>query len=319
MAVSLPAQLVKPLYVLYRYTDDVWKIVLHKGGGIDAVGSYKDHDDAAQPAPDGKFSQAFSRARSTVLELALCNKWDYFCTFTLDGQKHDRFNLYSFLDDFSQWIRNERKRTGADLRFLVVPEYHVKGGVHAHGLLSGIRSEDLRSFLDFDSPVPEKLLAAARSWDCRSWEPYRNKFGYCSCSPVQSAIGSAFYIAKYLSKDVDCRTNDYGRHLYRASRGLNRAERFAESCVFNRKLEDLCVHDSQFCKTGFATPSQRSAELRVDWAFPVQFDGMEILGEEDLWPELAPVDDTPADTDAVVAELEQFDQLFLGEMCGYDT
>ena len=113
MAVSLPAQLVKPLYVLYRYTDDVWKIVLHKGGGIDAVGSYKDHDDAAQPAPDGKFSSmkplaaadsAFTDLMTTKSEfriftekLPMRRSACFFRTTPIPSQNCCRKNLRNFI------------------------------------------------------------------------------------------------------------------------------------------------------------------------------------------------------------------------------
>ena len=318
MAITMPVPVCKPAHSVRCYTDDCWKVVTFRGGGIESVGAY--HDRAPEPPPDGKFRQAFARARSAVLEIALCNPWEYFATFTLDESKHDRFDLYRFLDDFSQWVRDERKRTGVDIKFLIVPERHVKGGVHAHGLLSGIDAAFLRRFGSFTEPVPTSLLNADRQFGCYSWEPYRLRFGYCSCSPVRDVIASAFYISKYLSKTFDERSGDFGKHLYRASRGLKRSEKVAEAYVYDSRLDVLCVHGGDFCKTGFVTPLQSSDRLRVDWAFPYQFDTLEMLNEIGLWPEQLEPADVPqdADVDAMCEQLEHYEQMIL-EGCGYDT
>ena len=321
MALSAPLPVCKPIHTVRSYTDDCWKVVTFKRSGIDSVGCH--YDRLPDPPPDGKWRQAFVRARSTVLDLALSNKWDYFATFTIDESKHDRFNLYGFLDDFSQWIRDERKRSGADIKFLVVPEYHAKGGVHAHGLLAGLDFGSLKRFGSFTDPVPAALLDADKRWRCYSWLPYHSKFGFCSCSPVRDVVASAFYIAKYLSKTFDDRASDFGRHLFRASRGLRRSEVVAEGYVYDQRLADLCVNQSYFCCSGFVTSRQSSESLRTDWAFPYQFRYLEMLNEDGLFPD--PVSDLvpaavpdAASVDSMCEDLAHYEQCVL-EGCGYGS
>ena len=60
---------------------------------------------------DSKLNDNLSRAKSHVKDLALCNVWDFWCTFTIDPQKYDRYNLKDFQRDFSEFIHNYNRRT----------------------------------------------------------------------------------------------------------------------------------------------------------------------------------------------------------------
>ena len=42
---------------------------------------------------DRKLFNSISRSRQAIYELALCNDWEYFVTFTINKRNHDRFNL----------------------------------------------------------------------------------------------------------------------------------------------------------------------------------------------------------------------------------
>ena len=83
---------------------------------------------------DSKLNDNLSRAKSHVKELALCNVWDFWCTFTIDPQKYDRYNLKDFQRDFSEFIHNYNRRTKEEqkVRYLLVPELHKDGALHMH-------------------------------------------------------------------------------------------------------------------------------------------------------------------------------------------
>ena len=49
-----------------------------------------------------KLDNSLSRSRQKIQEYILCNDFDFFCTFTLDQTKYDRYNLDKFIKDFSQ-------------------------------------------------------------------------------------------------------------------------------------------------------------------------------------------------------------------------
>lgn len=82
-------------------------------------------------------------AKARVNELALCNEFEYFCTFTQSDELRDRFDLKAFRKDFAMFVRNENRRREKKIKYLLVPERHKDGAWHMHGLLMGLTSDDL--------------------------------------------------------------------------------------------------------------------------------------------------------------------------------
>ena len=106
---------------------------------------------------EGKFSQAYSRARSVVFQLALCNDWDYFITCTIDGAKYDRYDLKKFYTDFSQWIRDFRKKYSCRIEYFFVPELHENGAWHLHGMIRGI-PDSMSSAISSENRIDRMLF-----------------------------------------------------------------------------------------------------------------------------------------------------------------
>lgn len=83
------------MYTVRQYGDNTAKIIWHK--------SLRDSGwESERPSKkkgsvnNGKLENNLCRAKSTVRELALCNDWDYWCTFTLAPDKHNRYDLESY-------------------------------------------------------------------------------------------------------------------------------------------------------------------------------------------------------------------------------
>ena len=122
---------------------------------------------------DVKSENNISRAKSRVFELALCNEWDIFLTFTLDPKKYDRDDLKKFQKDLGQFIRDYNKKYNLCIKYLLIPEEHKKGGWHLHGFLMGLPKSHLRLFtLSEKLPkyIREKLKSGQAVYE---WEPYR--------------------------------------------------------------------------------------------------------------------------------------------------
>lgn len=253
---------VSPLYTIHQFRADIFKVVAFKrrSGLEDTVFLHDREDDNHN---DTKLDNNFSRARSMVLQYALCNLWTYFFTGTLDKAKYDRFDLPTYMGDLSQWIRDKRKAYNAKFQVLLVPEHHDDGAWHIHGLLYGLPAHVL---CDFQPPAPRKLIEGG----FLNWPDYQAKFGYCSLAPIRDPIATAFYISKYVSKDLSRRAGDLGKHLYFHSRPLRKAEKASDVYFPNRGLDDLCVHDYDFCRTGMV--------FDAPWYFPMAWDGAD-------WPE----------------------------------
>ena len=131
---SIP-ELVRADYNIYRYTDEIYKVIRFKSTAPVFVSGEKKQ----RKGNEFKLDPAISRARRSVLELGLCNDWKYFVTFTFDKEKHDRSNLDLLHKTFIQWVRDQRKKyPEISFRFVLVPEPHDKGGWHFHGVFSDI-------------------------------------------------------------------------------------------------------------------------------------------------------------------------------------
>lgn len=263
--ITNPPELVRADYSIYKYTDKIYKIIRFKSTVIPLRladrSKFEKHDD--------KLPAALSRARRVVLELGLCNPWEYFCTFTISKDKHDRFNLVKWRDTFTQWLRDQRKK-GYDIQYLLVPERHKDGAWHMHGFFSGITpllvtfAEERKQGMK----VPDKLVDKGYL----DWPGYREKFGFCSFGVLQDPVAAAFYIIKYMTKEMQVKSMAVGLHLYYCTQGLNRSEKHGEIFGVCSYLDQFLQNDYEFCKTGMT-----HTKHALGWEFAMEYMDFEPL------------------------------------------
>lgn len=182
---------------------------------------------------DCKLENSLSRTKSCVLELALCNHWDWFVTLTLDPGKFDRFDLPLWRKTFAQWVRNYNRLHNTHIAYLLIPERHKDGAWHMHGLLSGL---------------PDGMLVV-NDYGYMDWPAYARKFGYISMGKVRDRERVSKYITKYITKDMAGRAAELHAHLYYASKGLKRAEVVhAGYAVFGDGFAPDYCNEYMFCK-----------------------------------------------------------------------
>ena len=199
----------KGTWSLYQYGKDTYKLVFYLA---DLNGKKINLHNSENSSPDERLSNSISRTKSTINELALCNEFTHFCTFTQDKQLRDRFDLDAFIKDFSMFVRNENRGREASgrskIEYLLIPEQHKDGAWHLHGLLKGLDNKDLvkneHGYLD--------------------WVRYRSRFGFFSVSLIRSKRRCANYVTKYVTKDINKTAIKAGRHYFYASQGLKRKE-----------------------------------------------------------------------------------------------
>lgn len=251
---------------VYRYTDQIYKVVqwkrvmLHLGPGPAAEQQHHDH----------KLEQSLSRTRRVILEKALCNPWDWFCTFTISEDNFDRTDLKTWHAKFAQWLRDQRKK-GYDIRYLLVPEKHKKGTWHCHGLISGIPESELISFAEMDkqgyrSANGKRLPKSLRLSNYRNWPAYQNKFGFCSLGKIKNPVAASFYVSKYITKEQDRMVQDVGLHSYYASRNLQGATKHVDFFGRDPGIDRLLVNKYEWCSTGMT-----HVKDHCDWSFCQEF------------------------------------------------
>ena len=71
---------ISPLYSIHQYSEEIYKVVAFKGVRDPANPRVRDKEH--EQHYDAKLNEAFCRAKSLVLQYALCNPWDFFFTGT---------------------------------------------------------------------------------------------------------------------------------------------------------------------------------------------------------------------------------------------
>ena len=187
--------------------------------------------DDVSKSENARFSQSISRTKSRVFELAACNEFQYFCTFTQDEKLRDRFDLSDFRKDFAQLVRNINRGRETKIKYLLIPEQHKNGAWHMHGLLTGLQSDDLRPF-ELTENIPERLKKMIRNGTAvYDWTRYRRAFGYFTCTEIESREACAKYVTKYISKDLQKTVRESGEHLFFASQGLKGRQTLIKNCA----------------------------------------------------------------------------------------
>lgn len=215
---------------------DSWFCYLYGGGakvvyikhGKKASQSKIENNNTAtlsQRDKDLRLSQSVSRTKSTIFELAMCNEFTHFCTFTQDKNKvADRYDLPTFQKTISRYIRNQNRGRESKIEYLLIPEQHKNGAWHMHGLIKGLTDADLREFT-LNDRLPNKIRAALKEGKkIYNWEKIAKKFGYFTASPIESHIACGKYITKYITKEIVKNNLKSGAHSYFASQGLKRRE-----------------------------------------------------------------------------------------------
>lgn len=189
-----------------------------------------------------RLKNSLSRTRSTVFELAKCNEFNFFCTFTLDKNLRDRNDLGAFVKSFGQFVRDMNRKRENKITYLCLPEQHTKGGWHLHGLLNNLEiGQDLVPFKKSDY-IPKKLINRIENGEnIYNFPLYAKKFGYFTATKIKDKNACSKYITKYITKDLQSEILDCGKHLFYASKGLNRKE-----CIVKNSFEQAPFSDWDF-------------------------------------------------------------------------
>jgi len=169
---------------------------------------------------DKKLWNSISRTKAKIYELAICNDWQYFVTFTINKEHYDRYNLKEYMSAFGKWLSNysARKTGGKKIEYILIPEMHKDGAWHLHGLMRGIPAEHLTLFES--GKHPKHLIDNAYL----NWGAYEKKFGFCSLDKIKDKERVAKYITKYISKTLATQGRELHSQLYYCTKGLNMSE-----------------------------------------------------------------------------------------------
>lgn len=135
-----------------------------------------------------------ARARAAVRDIALCNRFTHFFTWTLDASLIDRYDADEVKRRVTSTLKNLGYRKG--FRYVIVPEFHKDGAIHFHGLciLGSVRIEAASNPYTGQPIITER---GQQVYNMADWT-----LGFSSCIPIdENYERTCNYIVKYLSKD----------------------------------------------------------------------------------------------------------------------
>lgn len=161
------------------------------------------------------------RAVDKVYDLAFQNEWSYFMTITIDPEQFNREDTLLVCKKLSKWLGHQVERKG--LKYLLIPEQHKNGGIHAHALINDCFKLEHSGRYLYSGKAYKAETLQKKGIDISLLKPVYNvpewKYGFSTAIPVDgNPARLACYITKYITKD--CK-KIFGKY-YLSSRNLNR-------------------------------------------------------------------------------------------------
>lgn len=166
-------------------------------------------------------TDSMKRAVDNIYDLAFQNEWSYFMTITIDPEQFDSKDVKEVYKRLRYWLSNQVKLKG--LKYLLIPEQHKNGGIHAHALINDCFKLEHSGRYLYSGKAYKAETLQKKGIDINLLKPVYNvpewKYGYSTAIPVDgNPARLACYITKYITKD--CK-KIFGKY-YLSSRNLNR-------------------------------------------------------------------------------------------------
>lgn len=186
-------------YFIKVYNNDYFRLYtsIAKDKGTKRL-NYKINDDNSKSE-----ASSISRTKRKIRELALCNEFEHFVTWTVNSKNADRFSLQDTQNLMRKTLK-AYKRKNPHFKYLFITEKHKNGAFHFHGLVKGLNVNDFSVNINFYPTI----------------DFFNDRIGYCSFSPIQDYEKCCNYITKYITKD--CIKNEHNQ-IYFCSKGLKTA------------------------------------------------------------------------------------------------
>lgn len=260
------------MYTIKSYgRNDLYKVIYTKSDRVHNPVVRKNESDSNLPCcPDGRLSQSLARSRSVVRDLILANDFEHFVTVTFDSDKINRWNLSVCMQSFRQFLW-QYKREHAGFKYVFVPELDGGGGVHFHGVVSGIDTDDLPPWVNADD-LNQYL----------DWPTCSASFGYVTCGPIKDHDSCAHYVTKYITKEIQSIAIASHKASYLVSRGLNRPRTVGYHYDWSQWLDNVCNRHHRWLKNGFVHASADFMERFFDSWHSQEWYALELGYDDNL-------------------------------------
>lgn len=143
--------------------------------------------------PERSLSSSRARAKSAIRDIALCNHFDYFFTWTLSKEFVDRYDSVAVSKKVQTFLKNASYRKG--FSYVCVPELHEDGAIHFHGLCN-LGSVSIQRATNHHTSSPLSTNRGQPIYNMVDWS-----LGHSTCIPIdENYERTCNYVTKYISK-----------------------------------------------------------------------------------------------------------------------
>lgn len=215
--------------VLQVANADIFPVQGHQVRDYDVppAGQGKDHEKALEASR--------RRAKSRIRDIALCNSFSHFFTWTLDGSLIDRYDPDKVYKKLRAVLSNAVQRNG--FQYVIVPEFHRTANengehaIHFHGLCN-LGTLPLERAVSPYTGIPMTDKSGRPVFNLPAW-----KWGFSTVVPIDESYERAVnYVTKYITKNSE---KIFGK-WYLASRNLTKSPHIEliDHMDFDEFLED---------------------------------------------------------------------------------
>lgn len=146
--------------------------------------------------PERSLSSSRSRAKAAIRDIALCNRFEYFFTWTLSAESVNRYDAKMIGKKVRHFLKNASYRKGFE--YICVPELHKDGAIHFHGLCNLGRVRVKRA-LDAHTGHELSTDRGQPIFNMIDWT-----LGFSTCIPIdENYERTCNYVTKYISKNTE--------------------------------------------------------------------------------------------------------------------
>lgn len=146
--------------------------------------------------PERARTASMARAKAAVRDIALCNKFEYFFTWTLSAEFVDRYDAVAVGQKVRNFLKNASYRKG--FSYVCVAERHKDGAIHFHGLCNLGKVALKRAC----NPRTGVFLSTDRGQPVYNMVDWT--LGFSTCIPIdENYERTCNYVTKYISKGAE--------------------------------------------------------------------------------------------------------------------
>ena len=191
-----------------------------------------DFEECSEDDKDKSIQNSLNRTRSRLYEYVRSNVWEWFFTFTFESDDC-RYDYDACRKKIGKFLNHMRERFAPELKYLIVPELHLKGqqnasgdfAWHFHALASNVGEMKFTPAFNNQklyNGKPNRYYGLPLLTYYPDGEPVYNivnyKHGFTTATRIRDSSRAAMYVVKYMTKDVCIKIP--GKQRFSPSRNL---------------------------------------------------------------------------------------------------